>query len=150
MTACLPGDNIPSFTEDQKQFIISQNDVNFTTVLGYTEKEDNYTNFHICRKTIVPKVHDIVIGRVIRAKRKEAHLVLLTTNGVPLRSPLLAELRSVDIAEKDVDSQIASQFCHPGDLVKARVVALGRSGFYAQLSTAEEGLGVQKLEKNES
>ena len=58
---------------------------------------------------------------------------------------LLAELRSVDIAAKDVDNQVASKFCQPGDLIKARVVALGRSGFYAQVSTAEEGLGVYKL-----
>jgi exosome complex component CSL4 len=86
-----------------------------------------------------------VIGRVIRVRRKEAHLVLLTTNGQALGAPLLAELRSVDIQEKDVDNVIASNFCHAGDLVRARVVALGRSGFYAQLSTAEAEMGVRRL-----
>ena len=101
------------------------------------------------RGAVVPKVNDIVIGRVIRAKRKELHLVILSVNDAPLRSPLLAELRSVDIQEHDVDNVIASNFAKPGELIKAQVVALGRSGFYAQLSTAKEGLGVITIEPKE-
>ena len=137
----LPGDHVLNFTEQQRPLVQKHGDYYSAKVLGFQRND----GLDILKKSIVPKVHDIIIGRVIRAKRKEAHLVILTTNDYPLRSPLLAELRSVDITDKDVDSQIASEFCRPGDLVKARVVALGRSGFYAQVSTAEEGLGIYKL-----
>lgn len=141
----LPGDLVSNFDESQKSVLIKQGNYYSTTVIGAQTAD----NFRILKKATIPKVHDIIIGRVIRVKRKEAHLVILTTNDIPLQSPLLAELRSVDIAEKDVDNQVASQFCQPGDLIKARVVALGRSGFYAQVSTAEEGLGKYELVENE-
>ncbi|KAK8894387.1 hypothetical protein M9Y10_022822 [Tritrichomonas musculus] len=137
----LPGDFVVNIDESQKPFLSKKGDYISTNVIGVQTNE----HFNILKKSVVPKVHDIIIGRVIRVKRKEAHLVILTTNDIPLHSMLLAELRSVDIAAKDVDNQVASKFCQPGDLIKARVVALGRSGFYAQVSTAEEGLGVYKL-----
>lgn len=139
----LPGDFVGASVENDKEFITENNGFLITKVIGKNEGG----NFHVCKAAVVPKVHDVVIARVIRAKRKEAHLIILTTNGKSLGSPLLAELRSVDIREKDVDSVIASEFCKPGDLIRARVVALGRSGFYAQLSTAEEGMGIVRLEK---
>ena len=138
----LPGDFVESFSESDAPFLIGQDGQFATKVISKMEGN----KFIPIKSAIVPQVHDIVIGRVIRAKRKEAHLVLLVTNGQPLGAPLLAELRSVDIQLKDVDSVIASEFCKPGSLVRARVVALGRSGFYAQLSTAEDGLGVVVLE----
>lgn len=141
----LPGDLVDNVEESQKPFLNQMGDYAATKLIGVQTND----HFEILKNSIVPKVNDIIIGRVIRVKRKEAHLIILTTNDIPLHSMLMAELRSVDIAEKDVDNQIASKFCHPGDLIKARVVALGRSGFYAQVSTAEEGLGVYKLEKDQ-
>ena len=60
---------------------------------------------------------------------------------------LLTKIKVAKDWNEDVDSVIASEFCKPGDLIRARVVALGRSGFYAQLSTAEEGMGIVRLEK---
>lgn len=146
MSICLPGDFIPSEPSDDNNFVIKKDGQNVTTVLGLVQDDSTFEPLRV--NSVVPKVHDIIIGRVIRTKRKEAHLVILTSNDKPLKSVLLAELRSVDVAEKDVDSIIVSDFCKPGDLIKARIVALGRSGFYAQLSTAEEGLGVQKLVEN--
>ena len=136
MTILLPGDTLPL---NSKRDDCSK----FTTVWGKMDNDE----FIPIRGAIVPKIDDIVIARVIRAKRKELHLVLLSCNDEPLQSPLLAELRSVDIQEHDVDNVIASDFAKPGDLVKAQVVALGRSGFYAQLSTAKDGLGVVKIEE---
>jgi exosome complex component CSL4 len=143
MKVVMPGDSVASFSEEDRSVLSDQHGYLATTVLGVTENNQ----FRVIKHAIVPKLHDIVIGRVIRARRKEAHLVLLSANGQPLGAPLLAELRSVDIQEKDVDNVIASDFCRPGDLVRARVVALGRSGFYAQVSTAEEGMSVLNLEK---
>lgn len=145
MSIRIPGDFVKSFNESDAPFLQKHESFTSTKVVG---TENDGQPFKILRKAVVPQIHDTVIARVIRTKRKEAHLLILMTNNVPLISPLLAELRSVDIAEKDVDNQVASQFCHPGDLIKAKVVALGRSGFYAQLSTAEEGLGVVKLTTN--
>jgi len=145
MSVCLPGDLVTGFSQLDRQIIQKHEDYYSTTVLG--KMKDG--NFDIIKKCTVPQVHDIVIGKVIRSKRKEVHIALLMANDIPLISPLLAELRSVDIQEKNVDSVVASDVCKPGDLIKARVVALGRSGFYAQVSTAEEGLGVVKLEKGQ-
>lgn len=142
-TVVLPGDLVNSFSESDKQFVSEIDGFYATKVIGRVSDG----KFEVCKSAIVPKVHDVVIARVIRAKRKEAHLLILTTNGKSLGNPLLAELRSVDIRERDVDSVVASEFCKPGELVRARVVALGRSGFYAQLSTAEEGMGVVRLDK---
>ena len=148
MQVYLPGDNVPEMNDSKinnSNFLLKQGYVTSTKVLG----KQTETGFEAIKPAIVPQLNDIVIARVIRAKRKEAHLIILMANDIPLHSPLLAELRSIDIAEKDVDNQIASHFCHPGDLVKAKVVALGRSGFYAQLSTAYPGLGVVHLTRNE-
>jgi exosome complex component CSL4 len=138
----LPGDLIPENTEDVERFIIKKSPAPSTTILSKIKDG----KFVPLRGAIVPKVNDIVVGRVIRARRKELHLVILMVNDVSVKSSLLAELRSVDIQEHDVDNVIASNFAKPGNLVKAQVVALGRSGFYAQLSTAKEGLGVVKIE----
>lgn len=146
MSICLPGDFIPSEPSDGSSFVIKKDGQNVSTVLGIVGGDSTFEPLR--KDSVIPKVHDVIIGRVIRTKRKEAHLVILTANDKPLRSQLLAELRSVDVAEKDVDNIIVSEFCKPGDLVKARIVALGRSGFYAQLSTAEEGMGVQVLVDN--
>jgi exosome complex component CSL4 len=137
----LPGDFVESFADGDRALLQARDGYFSSTVLGGLSQNQ----FRPLRSAIVPQVHDVVIGRVIRVRRKEAHLVLLTTNGQPLGAPLLAELRSVDIQEKEVDGVVASAFCHPGDLVRARVVALGRSGFYAQLSTAEDGMEVLHL-----
>ena len=141
MDVFLPGDNVPEMNKTNQPFLIKHGDFYSTKVLG----KQTEAGFEPIKPAIVPHRGDIVIARVIRAKRKEAHLVILTTNDIPLRSPLLAELRSTEITEKNKDNQIASQFCHPGDLVKAKVIDLGRSGFYAQLSTAFPGLGVVEL-----
>lgn len=147
MTIFLPGDNVPEMNDakiNSKRFLIDHGEFSSTKVAGKLTD----TGFEVLRPAIVPHIHDTVIARVIRAKRKEAHLVIILVNDIPIRSPLLAELRSVDISEFDQDKQVASEFCHPGDFVKATVVAFGRSGFYAQLSTASEGLGVVQLTEN--
>jgi exosome complex component CSL4 len=143
MKVVLPGDAVASFSEADRCVLSDQKGYLASTVLGVMV--DN--QLRVIKHAVVPKLHDIVIGRVIRARRKEAHLVLLSANGHPLGAPLMAELRSVDIQEQDVDNVIASNFYRPGDLVRARVVALGRSGFYAQVSTAEGGMHVLSLEK---
>ena len=145
MSVLLPGDLLPENFVSDEAFVIKKEPSPSTTVLGKITDG----KFVPLRGAVVPKVNDIVIGRVIRAKRKELHLVILSVNDAPLRSPLLAELRSVDIQEHDVDNVIASNFAKPGELIKAQVVALGRSGFYAQLSTAKEGLGVITIEPKE-
>jgi exosome complex component CSL4 len=144
MAVCLPGDFVSKFADDQRPFLSDQNEYFSSTVLGIVSDDQ----LQIAKTAIVPKVHDEVIVRVIRVRRKEAHLVLLTANGRPLGAPLLAELRSVDVQAQDVDNVIVPNFCRPGNLVRARVVALGRSGFYAQLSTAEPGMEVLQLVKN--
>ena len=140
-TILLPGDMIPENTDGVNRFTIKKEPSPSATILSKIQDG----KFIPLRGAIVPKVNDIVVGRVIRAKRKELHLVILSVNDIPIKSSLLAELRSVDIQEHDVDNVIASNFAKPGELVKAQVVALGRSGFYAQLSTAKEGLGVVKI-----
>ena len=137
----IPGDFVTGVGDGEKPFVGEGESCTVAHVLGFMEGD----RFVVKNRTVLPAVNDIVIGRVIRAKRKEAHLVLLCCNETPLKCGLLAELRSVDISSKDVDSQVASKFCKPGDIIKARVVALGRTGFYAQLSTAEEGLGVMDV-----
>ena len=139
----LPGDSVETVTDSNRRFLVERNGQFSTKVVSRVEQGE----FKVCKAATVPQLHDIVIGRVIRSRMKEVRLVLLTANGVALQAPLLAELRAADVQEKDVDSVIASKIFKPGDLVRARVVALGRSGFYAQLSTAEEGLGVYNLEK---
>ena len=142
MSVLIPGDFIPENAVSDERFVLKQEPTPSAKVLGKITDG----KFVPLRSAIVPKVNDIVIARVIRAKRKELHLVILSVNDTPMRSPLLAELRSVDIQDHDVDNVIANNFAKPGELVKAEVVALGRSGFYAQLSTAKEGLGVVTIE----
>lgn len=144
MKILLPGDTLPLNSKRDDNFMMKKDGSKYTTVLGKIENDE----FFNIRGAIIPKIDDIVIGRVIRAKRKELHLVLLTCNNQQLQSPLLAELRSVDIQEHDVDNVIASNYAKPGDLIQAQVVALGRSGFYAQLSTAKEGMGVVTIEES--
>ena len=140
----LPGDFVDNVTEANRPFLIDNDGMFSTKVAGRLVNGE----FKAGKCAIVPRIHDIVIGRVIRVRMKEAHVLLLTANGKGLGAPLRGELRAVDVRDKDVDSVIVSQFCKPGDLIQARVVALGRSGFYAQLSTAEDGLGVMHLEKS--
>lgn len=140
----LPGDLV-SAPKATRHPAIVEVDGNYATKVIAKVGDDGYKAF---KHAVVPQVKDVVIARVVRARRKEAHLVLLTTNGQPLSAPLLAELRAVDVREKDVDSVVVSDFCKPGDLVRGRVVALGRSGFYAQLATTEDEFGVVQLENN--
>lgn len=89
----------------------------------------------------LPNVGSIVVGRVSRINMRQATVNILLVEGEVVRDEFQGMIRTQDVRSFDKDKvRILTSF-HPGDIVRARVIALGDQSSYI-LSTASDELGV--------
>ena len=93
--------------------------------------------------SLVPRVGDLVIGRVTRITPNLVNLDIVCIGDTVLPQPCSGVIRVEDVFPGEVDAsatQMANCF-RPGDVVKARIMSLGDARQYF-LSTADVHLGV--------
>lgn len=95
------------------------------------------------RKTdIVPNVKDIVTCRVIRINERLAQVNILCVGELPVKvKGFKGFIRKENVRSSEVDKVKIQECFRPGDLVRAKVAALGYSESF-ELSTAADDLGV--------
>ena len=90
---------------------------------------------------VVPKVGDIVLGKVIRLSQKLASVDIFSVENRDVKEIFTGIVRAQDIRTSDIDSIELHRCFRPRDIVRARVLSLGDSRAY-YLTTAEPELGV--------
>ena len=94
------------------------------------------------KTNLVPAVGDVVTCRILRVNPRMAQAEILLVDGKPVQGvSFRAVIRKENVRQTEVDKvQMADSF-RPGDIVLAKVAALGSARSF-ELSTAEETLGV--------
>ena len=94
------------------------------------------------RAPVVPRVGDVVFGRVTRVLEKAAHVEIAAVNGrAPRGGDFAGVVRRQDARAHAVDSVELERCFRAGDVVRAKVLSLGDArSFY--LTTAGDDLGV--------
>lgn len=90
---------------------------------------------------VVPKIGDIVLGKVIRLSQKLASVDILSVENCDVKEIFTGIVRAQDIRTSEIDSVELHRCFRPRDIIRARVLSLGDSRAY-YLSTAEPELGV--------
>ena len=92
--------------------------------------------------TTLPKVGDVVYGKVLRLHPQYAILQIACVAGNFVGDFVVqGKLRREDIRSDHIDAVVVADFVRPGDILKARVISLGDEHSYV-LSTAAEDCGV--------
>mmetsp|Transcript_22688 Transcript_22688/g.51195 ORF Transcript_22688/g.51195 Transcript_22688/m.51195 type:complete len:246 (+) Transcript_22688:34-771(+) len=91
----------------------------------------------------IPRVGEVVLGRVVRITAQMVNVSVICVGESVLRQPCGGCIRVEDVFPGDVDhSAVQMPNCfRPGDVVRARIIAMGDSRAYF-LTTAEVDLGV--------
>jgi exosome complex component CSL4 len=91
---------------------------------------------------VVPRVDDVVYGRVTRVQEKAAHVEILAVNGrSPTGGGFMGVVRKQDVRAFEIDKVELDLCFRGGDVVRAKVLSLGDArSFY--LTTASDELGV--------
>lgn len=91
---------------------------------------------------VVPAVGDVVTCRILRVNPRLAQAEILCVGPKPVQGvSFRAVVRKENVRQSEVDKvQMADSF-RPGDIVRAKVAALGSARSF-ELSTAEQSLGV--------
>ena len=94
------------------------------------------------RAPVVPRVGDVVFGRVTRVLEKAAHVEIAAVNGrAPRGGDFAGVVRRQDARAHAVDSVELERCFRAGDVVRAKVLSLGDArSFY--LTTAGDDLGM--------
>lgn len=84
----------------------------------------------------VPSVGSTVIGLVTRLTRPQAHVSIITVDGVPLPAgqDFPGVVRSQDVRAVDKDKVKVWSCFRPGDVVRAEVVSSSAHSWCAQLT----------------
>ena len=99
---------------------------------------------------VVPRVDDVVYGRVTRVQEKAAHVEILAVNGrSPTGGGFMGVVRKQDVRAFEIDKVELDLCFRSGDVVRAKVLSLGDArSFY--LTTASDELGVVQAVHGES
>jgi len=99
---------------------------------------------------VVPRVDDVVYGRVTRVQEKAAHVEILAVNGrSPTGGGFMGVVRKQDVRAFEIDKVELDLCFRSGDVVRAKVLSLGDArSFY--LTTASDELGVVQAVHSES
>ncbi|GMH39097.1 hypothetical protein BSKO_06995 [Bryopsis sp. KO-2023] len=92
-------------------------------------------------KRVVPKVGDIIMGRVNRLQAQYVGVEILCIGKQALRTLFNGTIRSQDVRATQIDTVKLPDCFMPGDLVRAEVISLGDVRSY-YLTTARNDLGV--------
>ena len=92
------------------------------------------------RMAVLPQVGDTVLCRVTRIAPRSATVDILCVGGAAMAEPCAGMLRREDVRGYEVEGVEMYSTCRPGDLLQARVLALGDSRAF--VSTAADALGV--------
>ena len=113
-----------------------------SSLAGVVTVEDNVVRVVQSREsTVVPKIGDLVTGKVTKISQKVVHLNIMVVEKTPLEAPFKGLLRIEDVRAIEKDAvEIAKSF-RPNDIVVAEVLSMGDSRSYC-LTTAKEHLGV--------
>ena len=90
---------------------------------------------------VVPKIGDVILGKVIRLSQKLASVDILSVENSDVKEIFTGIVRAQDIRTSEIDSVELHRCFRPRDIIRARVLSLGDSRAY-YLSTAEPELGV--------
>ncbi|KAJ9629653.1 exosome 3'-_5 exonuclease subunit ski4 (Csl4) [Taxawa tesnikishii (nom. ined.)] len=96
-------------------------------------------------RSLLPKVGDVVLGRVTRINPRQATFDILAVSSgadtTTLREPFQALIRQQDIRATEIDKVKVDQSFRVGDIVRAVVISVGdERNYYA--STAKNEYGV--------
>jgi len=92
------------------------------------------------KQAVLPQVGDTVLCRVTRLAPRSAAMDILCVGGAAMAEPCPGLLRREDVRSYELEGVEMYRVCRPGDLVQARVLALGDSRAY--VTTAADALGV--------
>lgn len=100
--------------------------------------------------SVVPRVDDVVYGRVTRVQEKAAHVEIFAVNGrSPTGGGFMGMVRKQDVRAFEIDKVELDLCFRGGDVVRAKVLSLGDArSFY--LTTASDELGVVQAVHSES
>lgn len=115
-----------------------------SSILGYVsiDMEKNSISVHHWKKKtssvgMIPKVGDIILGRISRITTNLANVDIMTVEGNILPQPCGGIIRVEDVLPGVDITVIQMVNCfRPGDVVKAKIISMGDSRQY-YLSTAE-------------
>mmetsp|Transcript_86537 Transcript_86537/g.150672 ORF Transcript_86537/g.150672 Transcript_86537/m.150672 type:complete len:187 (-) Transcript_86537:355-915(-) len=91
--------------------------------------------------TVVPRIGDLVTGKVTKISKRIVHLNIMLVNQTPLESPYKGLLRIEDVRAIEKDAVDIARSFRPNDIIVAEVLSMGDSRNY-YLTTAKEHLGV--------
>jgi len=80
--------------------------------------------------SILPDVHDEVMGRVARVEERQCRVEILVVRGLAVREPLQAILRKENVRSTDVDRVELEKCFRPGDVIRAEVASMGDARTY--------------------
>eukprot|EP00163_Fabomonas_tropica_P015455 TRINITY_DN28250_c0_g1_i1.p1 TRINITY_DN28250_c0_g1~~TRINITY_DN28250_c0_g1_i1.p1 ORF type:complete len:207 (+),score=27.51 TRINITY_DN28250_c0_g1_i1:209-829(+) len=90
---------------------------------------------------VVPKIGDIVTGKVTKITPRFAGVEIICVGSTPLHESFQALVRLQDVRSHDIDRCEIPLSFRPGDIIRAIVISLGDSRSYF-LTTAQKELGV--------
>jgi exosome complex component CSL4 len=93
------------------------------------------------RKLHFPKISSIVIGKVTKITPRFANVEILVVGQNALENPIPGIIQQKDVRQTQIDSVEISKCFRPGDIIRAKVIALGDKKSFI-LSTARNDLGV--------
>jgi len=91
--------------------------------------------------TVVPRIGDLVTGKVTKISQRLVHLSIMVVEKTPLSTPFKGLLRIEDVRAIEKDAVEIARCFRPSDIVVAEVLSMGDSRNY-YLTTAKEHLGV--------
>lgn len=116
-----------------------------------TEQQPEKPKSIIFNEIVIPKIGDVIIGRVIALRSNSANLLI---NSIIIKNPqpnmpkilnlaksLPGTVKSQDVRLTEIDTVVIHESFRVGDLVKAEVISMGDLFSY-YLSTARADLGV--------
>ncbi|KAF4531357.1 hypothetical protein B566_EDAN019461, partial [Ephemera danica] len=89
----------------------------------------------------IPVANSIIIGRVRRITPRNATVSILLVDDLPVRDEFDGLLRIENVRDFEVDKLVMRDCFRPGDIIRAKVLAVGDSHAYL-LSTAGDYFGV--------
>ena len=142
-TRAVPGDVIAARGEAARGARVDACGRVRATTCGEVFLEDGGARAGVgARAPVVPRVGDVVFGRVTRVLEKAAHVEIAAVNGrAPRGGDFAGVVRRQDARAHAVDSVELERCFRAGDVVRAKVLSLGDArSFY--LTTAGDDLGV--------
>ena len=134
----LPGDRLPRGVPGAGTYLDTQGDIR-ASIFGQVQEGETVSVNGLTPQ--LPRVQDMIYGRVTKLSKQQAHVDILAIEERALEHSFFGVIRMHDVRKHEIDRLKIDQCFLPGDIIKARVISLGDSKSFF-LSTAENELGV--------